>query len=401
MAVIRTISEVSRQRRFTELLRMVALMLSTVLPVAAGDQTDGGANGGHRDESRGGTGSGVSSPVSSSEPVQAKGCFLKLKDHADVPALDSGLLTEMLTEVGDIVSAGDALANLDAAEAQLSVRLAEIDLQVAEKTAAESVGVETAETAVREAEKLIRQATVDLQIAEHMAESDVEIRLAEAARKLAVEELTRARASKQQFDASFSDLEMARKQYAVDKSALEIEQAQRDTGVRSLTGDSRRAALEQQQVVVDRRQLELRDAKTNQGISRLTEDRHRQSLEVAREKLRRRRIAAPLSGMVVDQMVQPGEWVTVGDPVLRIIRLDTLLVEGYVEASLADHTDRGRSVTVTAVTRTGTVSVDGSVVFVSPEVDSVNGQIMIRAEIPNPDLLLRPGQRVELTMLPR
>ena len=43
---------------------------------------------------------------------------------------------------------------------------------------------------------------------------------------------------------------------------------------------------------------------------------------------------------------------------------------------------------------------DGTVVFVSPEVNPVNGQVRVWAEVENKKLLLRPGVRGNLTIHP-
>jgi multidrug efflux pump subunit AcrA (membrane-fusion protein) len=40
-------------------------------------------------------------------------------------------------------------------------------------------------------------------------------------------------------------------------------------------------------------------------------------------------------------------------------------------------------------------------VFVSPEVDPVNGQVRVLAEVDNPDGVLRPGLRATMTIGPR
>jgi multidrug efflux pump subunit AcrA (membrane-fusion protein) len=100
----------------------------------------------------------------------------------------------------------------------------------------------------------------------------------------------------------------------------------------------------------------------------------------------------------VEQLHQQGEWVEAGQPVLRVIRLDRLLVEGYVEAKLVDQSSRGRRVQVQAQTRAGAIVVEGRLTFVSPEIDSVNQQVLVKAEIENRDLQLRPGQPVEMVI---
>lgn len=334
----------------------------------------------------------------SDRSIQATDCFLRLKEHAEVPARDAGVLQQFKVELGDSVQAGDLLVALDSKEAALAVKLAEIDFDVASKKTRESVTVEIADAAVRESGQLIEQAKVDLRVAQKLAESDVAVRLGRAAETLAKNELDRTLESQRKFSSSVSPLELARKQHAVEKSQLDTEQAQHDFEVQALRSAGRNAYLQQNIIAGDRLKLEYQDATTTQGISVLTADRANAALSLSRERLDRRRIMAPLAGIVVEQLKNAGEWVEAGEPVLRVINLETLLVKGYVDADSIQLSDKGRTVVVRGTSAGGEVIARGTISFVSPEVDSVNGQVMVKAEIRNPQLRLRPGKRVEMTI---
>ncbi len=193
---------------------------------------------------------------------------------------------------------------------------------------------------------------------------------------------------------------MARLQSELEKSKLDIEIAKNEQSIQSLRSTSKSATVDQQQIATRRLDFELKKATSDSGIGTLTAERTKTSVEIAREKLDRRRIHSPLSGIVVERLKNEGEWVEAGEPVLRVIRMDRLLVEGYVNADLVDQSSRGRAVSVEGSSREGTVSVEGQIIFVSPEIDSVNNQVQIKAEIENPNLVLRPGQPVEMTILP-
>ena len=120
---------------------------------------------------------------------------------------------------------------------------------------------------------------------------------------------------------------------------------------------------------------------------------------MAKEKLDRRRIHSPLSGIIAERLKNEGEWVEAGEPVLRVIRMDRLAVEGYVDADLINQTSRGRAVSVRATVRGETVTVEGRITYVSPEIDSAKKDVQIKAEVDNPNLILRPGQPVEMVVL--
>ncbi len=145
-----------------------------------------------------------------SSEVKATGCFLRLKDQANVPALESGLLQSLDVELGDTVESGQLLATMEHREALLAVQLAEIDHDIAARKDKESVAVEIAQSAVDEAAQALKQAKIDLQISNRIASFDTAIQQAEVAYKLAREEYDRALKSKNEFSTSVSALEMAR-----------------------------------------------------------------------------------------------------------------------------------------------------------------------------------------------
>ncbi|MEQ9410278.1 MAG: HlyD family efflux transporter periplasmic adaptor subunit [Fuerstiella sp.] len=335
----------------------------------------------------------------SKRSIPATGCFVRLKDQAQVPARDSGVLAEIHAELGDHVEASDLLATLQDTEAKLTLKLAEIDLAVAEKRRSESVAVEIAAAAVAAAEQLQQHAKIGLKIAQKVAQSDIEIRQATAAATLANDALVRAQNSRREFTSSISDLELAKLQFENDKSVMDVEQARYNQSVEELRSSSSAALAEQQNVAVRQRTLELAEARMEMDVASLSVDRMRKAVEVAAEKLARRQLRSPLRGIIVERLRHKGEWVEAGETVMRIIRLDQLLVEGYVESGLVNQSTRGRKVMIQVTGRGRATTLPGRIIFVSPEVDSLNGQVQVKAEVENPDLLLQPGQPVDMVIL--
>jgi multidrug efflux pump subunit AcrA (membrane-fusion protein) len=115
----------------------------------------------------------------------------------------------------------------------------------------------------------------------------------------------------------------------------------------------------------------------------------------------RRRLTAPVAGEIVEIFHRPGEWVEPGKPVLRIVRLDRLRVEGFV--AFAEHSPErlfDRPVEIDARFTGGRVETfTGKVTFVSPLVQP-GGEYRVWAEVENrrtgPHWLLRPGQIVDM-----
>jgi macrolide-specific efflux system membrane fusion protein len=96
-----------------------------------------------------------------------------------------------------------------------------------------------------------------------------------------------------------------------------------------------------------------------------------------------------------------GEWVPAGKAVVRVLRVDRLRVEGFVQSKKATGDLVERRVTLTVDLGGKAASeFEGIVVFVSPEVNPVNGQVRVWAEVENKKLLLRPGLRGNLTIHP-
>jgi len=116
----------------------------------------------------------------------------------------------------------------------------------------------------------------------------------------------------------------------------------------------------------------------------------------AQENIRRRQIRAPLPGVVVTLHRHEGEWVLAGDPVLHLIRMDRLWVEGDLSSSEFNRAEvEGRPVTVAVeLARGRRVSVAGKVVFTNP-ITAADGKLLVRAEIVNQNVaghwLLNPG----------
>lgn len=80
--------------------------------------------------------------------------------------------------------------------------------------------------------------------------------------------------------------------------------------------------------------------------------------------------------------------------------MDVLSVEGYVSAQSITPESRGHKVIVVCGNSGSVRRIEGAVVFVSPEIDSVSQQVLVRAEIKNPDLQFRPGQPAQMWILP-
>jgi multidrug efflux pump subunit AcrA (membrane-fusion protein) len=150
-------------------------------------------------------------------------------------------------------------------------------------------------------------------------------------------------------------------------------------------------------------ELSIDKAKLEWRVAGHEADAAKAEADAARENIRRRQIHSPLTGVVVTLQRHEGEWVTPGDPVLRVIRVDRLWVEGYLSASDLSRAEvEGRPVTVAVeLARGRRVPLAGKVVFANPITDA-GGKFLIRAEVANQNTgghwLLNPGLNASMSI---
>lgn len=211
------------------------------------------------------------------------------------------------------------------------------------------------------------QAELELKVAATKAASDAALQLAEEELRVAQAALSRARASRVKYPDVPSQAE-------VDNLELRVAEAN----------------------------FHLRDARQNREITDLQEKLAQKTLAFADYQLERHRIIAPLPGMVVELYARRGDWVKPGDKLARIIRIDRLRAEGFVDVQHASADLVGRVATVIVdVPGKPESRYQGRIVFVSPEADPVNRQTRVWAEIENDGRELKPGLRARMTIDPR
>jgi macrolide-specific efflux system membrane fusion protein len=208
------------------------------------------------------------------------------------------------------------------------------------------------------------RAKVELSIATQAAESDVSVRAGTRALVAAEAELRRAEEARLKLRDIVTESEMDRLRLAVDQARLAIEKAQHDL-----------------------------------SVARLQRDLKKVEVDFATRAVARRQIAAPFPGVVVQVHKRLGDWVEPGDKLLRLVRLDRLRIEAFLDSAQASAGLEGRPVTLNL---DGTFKPAGAfvgkLIFVSPEIDPLNRSVRILAEFENPSYELKPGMRGTLTV---
>ncbi len=340
--------------------------------------------------------------VSAAEPIKVQSALVRVLDEAEVPAREAGVLELLDVRDGDQVKAGQVLGQLDAEDAKLAVARAELDLAIADRQAKNALPVKTAEALLKEAEQDRTQAGLTQRIAALKAENDVAVRHATKSRDSSKVEYERAVQARKAFEKSVSLTEVDRLKLIMERNELEIEKAVFDKELADLLKQIEDSTITEQDQMVARLKLAVEQARVQKEVDVLTRDLKARTLDQAQLQLARRQFKSPLDGVVVETLRHRGEWLEPGQRVLRIVRLDRLKVEGFVESRQITGSLRGAAVRVLVQPsdEEKPIVVKGKIVFVSPEIDPVNAQVRVWAEVENPDLSLRPGLQAEMIIDP-
>ena len=221
-------------------------------------------------------------------------------------------------------------------------------------------------------------ANAKLTVAKRTAESRVDEEYAERALRVSIAVYKASEAANEQQPGAVPQMEMEKKRLLWDQSFFGKKKAEMDHGI---------ALLE---VIVAEAQV-----------------------NASTEAVSRHDIKSPVDdATVVDVFRNMGEWVKAGDPVMRIVQMDPLHIEGFVDLSQARQSEIAADQPVEVHVEGLSGPIQGKIIFVNPEtqpkysaVDPLGGQgiqgggggeYQIRAEVRNKKMgngtwLLYPG----------
>jgi len=204
-------------------------------------------------------------------------------------------------------------------------------------------------------------AELERDVAQARADDDIEVRYSKKSSELADQELKQSLDINRKSPGALSIAEVRRQQLAKHRAELQIDRSRLDLRIAQMTADVQGAAVQ----AVD-------------------------------ESILRRRITAPFEGSVIEVYREANEWVNAGEPVIRVVRLDQLRVDGFLNAAQYDAAEViDRDVTVEIeLARGRREQFAGRVVFVNPQVQA-GQKYRIRAVVENRqengNWLLLPG----------
>ncbi len=142
-----------------------------------------------------------------------------------------------------------------------------------------------------------------------------------------------------------------------------------------------RARHSQASTEVEQRRQALQLAGMDETALRALEQHHRLSARL--------QVRAPMEGVVLRQLATPGQRVEIASPLYRIGRLDPLWLEIQVPLEQLAGIRTGTTVQVEPA------AIEGQMITIGSMVHGESQSVLVRAEVPNPGHLLRPGQFVE------
>jgi len=134
----------------------------------------------------------------------------------------------------------------------------------------------------------------------------------------------------------------------------------------------------------------LQKAKENRMLAKLDFERSRAILD-------RRTIKSPISGIVVERFVSPGEFVD-NQPLLKIAQMDPLRIEVILPVEMFRDIKTGMKADIRPENQTdGNYS--ATVTIVDRIIDPASGTFGVRLELPNPDYKLPGGLKCTVQFL--
>lgn len=156
------------------------------------------------------------------------------------------------------------------------------------------------------------------------------------------------------------------------------------------------AELAKQKLAAEKATLQIEQAEHEQRIAQLT-------VQENEEALKTYKVLAPFSGIVSKVYQRKGEAVQQGTPILEVLSIDRVKIEGYVKITDSFHVKTGDTVRVQL--DAGDLNIPfkdeiliGKIRIVDSTISEIIGSVKVTAEIPNPNHILRPGLKAKMSI---
>lgn len=326
---------------------------------------------------------------------------------AEVSFQIPGRVVERRVSEGQVVTAGQVVAVLDAEELEREAALRRAEVRAAEAALAELEAGSRPEEIERERAAVRRaQASLDELLAGSrpqevsVAEAEADRARAEAARWSA--EYDRQKRLFEREVISARELEAAEAAHKAAGGALRSAEERHllvREGPRAEQIAQARAALDQARHSLALVQAGPRREAVDQ--TRARRGQAREALALAETRLGYATLTAPLAGVVLSEHVEAGEYVAPGTPMVTVGDLENVWLRAYISETDLGRVHLGQRVRVTTDTYPGQ-TYEGTITFLASEAEFTPKSVQTREErvklvyrikvqIPNPRRELKPG----------
>lgn len=176
---------------------------------------------------------------------------------------------------------------------------------------------------------------------------------------------------------------------------IELDAAVETAQLRGLEASARLAEL---QLI---RAHDLREARTNSpaelDIAQASFDQATAAVEQLRAMIVKKRVVAPFAGRAGITMVDPGQFLAKSDPIVQLEAIDPIHVDFGLPQQEIGRVAPGMAVRVTVDAFPGR-EFAGTIAAINPRVAETTRNVCLRAVLPNPDEILRPGMFARVTV---
>lgn len=275
----------------------------------------------------------------------------------------AGRVQERLVQEGQQVAVGDVIGRLD-------------DTDLAQEVAIRQAEVDTASAALAELEAGARE--------QEIAAADATVRRAQA--ELAQQERDHQR-KKQLYGRNV----ISTQEYELAQLAYEV------------AATKTREAEEQLALVREG----PRQERIQQGRARL--EQAKRAFELAQIRLSYAVLETPISGVILAEHIESGEYVVPGTSIVTVGALDTVWLRAYINETDLGRVKLGQSATVTTDSYPGK-EYEGRISFIASEAEFTPKNVQtteervklvyrVKIDIPNPELELKPGMPADATIV--
>ena len=138
-------------------------------------------------------------------------------------------------------------------------------------------------------------------------------------------------------------------------------------------------------------EFQLADAELNR--IKQTEMREEVEYQMALAQQAMRKLSAPAAGEVTRMLIDPGEYISTEQPLLRLVDTRKCVFLSNLSAEEVGRVAVGKALSMEFNHGDASFQMKGKVIFVSPVTDAASGLRLVKLELKNADQRVSPGTR--------